>query len=1248
MQQDLDELASINLDLEGKLKTAVIVKAQVEREARGVSGLSDELSLEIERQHLDAQRQLNDVRDLCSSQKDTIVAKNAEIVLFQTTIKELEIVNSFMKSEVAAGVGLLEEANASFLSTMQKLASEKESIELQYENFKAKSLSSEAALENIAREAGRECKILNDQLLKQQTLTHNSEQQCESLRLQNESINRSLQETSKSSQDSISSLTVQIQELQAQSGAYHDKMLASEKHSAELLVILENKEAALQRHELELGEASIRLNNLKASNASFVQEVEILKRELAQQVSLYSEASARALGEEDRRASIERDFELCRNELHGRLHQLELKLSETQMSLDRKSAAIEDLQQSSDSVTSQLTQERQTSLQVCAELAAAKQEIGLCIIREEKSSSKISALESSAETRTLQLQTCRETINSMQATQDDINSRLELFRQDIMRKDAVVETLKVELANAEEEKKNLKTSLSVTQGDLAWERQRCATLEKQLSETNATGKEIVERCNSIEDALKQPQAQYNQNQTILMETRESLGEAKILASTNMSKYRTLESQNQIVVQNLERSELKQSELIAKFDGCNNALSAQRRETASALDQLEISRSKEHALQSSYVKLLHESGNAHATLQLLTEKLRDGQLVLEEASIRAAHLENREKILSAQGEKYQTEIKDLKDQLKSTNNGLRTVELTVRSLEMKMNSAEREYIQALSERQDTIQRYESKFLSNEQELVAVTRKLIDVAASVKISKDMIKDKDAEEGALRVLNSSPTSAKQKLKQNVDNVMQKVLDLEESRRNLQTELETMSADYHLLRKSASDQEKHFFLTNDMKDSMIEGLRVDIVELQEAIQKEGVQLMDRTRELEEVQRKADAADDKLFKLQNELLLKTGALESVRNTIHQSGIQFSEQIGALEKELSQVQGKLEESSAKIIQSHNEILSLSLALSNTNTVLDSTLKQLAEHQHISSKMSDQIRDMSEQAEKAAERIVFTTGAKQVAEEALANSRVQNDKLSSLLSEALNQCDALSKREAQLNQDNDAISANSMELNSRLDKAITENHAIAEVLKNVELTLSLQLRDAQRATETLQVNLSSMESKYQAVVNAKAVVDAEKEDVLHAVSNLKRELDASQMQLMHDKSCLTKCECELSDMKRQYEQAAHNSRMLGDKLQALQQDVELTTVPKEDFKVAKRLCVDLQSTNDRLFGEVGALKSKLDAKENELFSGQEIMKAGEFALQQQREMISKLMFDLEMANGELLAAKQNVAAEKITG
>ena len=75
----------------------------------------------------------------------------------------------------------------------------------------------------------------------------------------------------------------------------------------------------------------------------------------------------------------------------------------------------------------------------------------------------------------------------MQATQDDINSRLELFRQDIMRKDAVVETLKVELANAEDEKMNLTTLLSVTQGDLAWERQRCATLEKQMSETNIYG-----------------------------------------------------------------------------------------------------------------------------------------------------------------------------------------------------------------------------------------------------------------------------------------------------------------------------------------------------------------------------------------------------------------------------------------------------------------------------------------------------------------------------------------------------------------------------------------------------------------------------------------------------------------------------------------------------------------------------------------------------------------------------------------
>jgi hypothetical protein len=67
-------------------------------------------------------------------------------------------------------------------------------------------------------------------------------------------------------------------------------------------------------------------------------------------------------------------------------------------------------------------------------------------------------------------------------------------------------------------------------------------------------------------------------------------------------------------------------------------------------------------------------------------------------------------------------------------------------------------------------------------VAVTRTLIDVAANVKISKDMIEDKDAEEGAPRVLNSSPTKLEHTLKQNVNRVMQRVLDLEDSRRNLQ----------------------------------------------------------------------------------------------------------------------------------------------------------------------------------------------------------------------------------------------------------------------------------------------------------------------------------------------------------------------------------------------------------------------------------------------------------------------------------
>jgi hypothetical protein len=67
---------------------------------------------------------------------------------------------------------------------------------------------------------------------------------------------------------------VPIEELQNKCNTYHEKMLAAEKQTAELLLILDKKEAALQRHELELGEASISSNHLKASNATLMQEIE--------------------------------------------------------------------------------------------------------------------------------------------------------------------------------------------------------------------------------------------------------------------------------------------------------------------------------------------------------------------------------------------------------------------------------------------------------------------------------------------------------------------------------------------------------------------------------------------------------------------------------------------------------------------------------------------------------------------------------------------------------------------------------------------------------------------------------------------------------------------------------------------------------------------------------------------------------------------------------------------------------------
>ena len=92
----------------------------------------------------------------------------------------------------------------------------------------------------------------------------------------------------------------------------------------------------------------------------------------------------------------------------------------------------------------------------------------------------------------------------------------------------------------------------------------------------------------------------------------------------------------------------------------------------------------------------------------------------------------------------------------------------------MKSSEKEYVQALSERQEIIQKYESKFVANEQEWKAMTQKMIEIANSARMSKGMLHDKVSEEKAQRLLNFTPTSVTQELKENADKVMHKVTKL------------------------------------------------------------------------------------------------------------------------------------------------------------------------------------------------------------------------------------------------------------------------------------------------------------------------------------------------------------------------------------------------------------------------------------------------------------------------------------------
>jgi hypothetical protein len=226
------------------------------------------------------------------------------------------------------------------------------------------------------------------------------------------------------------------------------------------------------------------------------------------------------------------------------------------------------------------------------------------------------------------LQTCTETIASLQATQHEMNSRMELLRQDNIRMETLVESLKVDLANAEDAKTKLEALLSGSQRDQLLQTQRCDLLEKNLSEANAATKDIKERCNTIDADLKQTQAQYKQSQTILTETREALGAANILVSTHLSALRNVESLHQAAAQNLERAELKQTELTTKFN------------------ESEASRCKEQALQSSYDTLLQENRNANVSLQSLRQANTRKETLVESLKVDLANAEDAKTKLEA--------------------------------------------------------------------------------------------------------------------------------------------------------------------------------------------------------------------------------------------------------------------------------------------------------------------------------------------------------------------------------------------------------------------------------------------------------------------------------------------------------------------------------------------------------------------------------------------------------------------------
>ena len=1068
------------------------------------------------------------------------------------------------------------------------------------------------------------------------------------------------EEELQTAQEKIASLAAEVSTLEESNMSLEEKTnrLESELQSTvtELeqanhkVTELEEEKASLQSaHETELADAQASKASLQEELQAANDTLQTLQEENTSLSDAVGNMEADLAQVRDANESLETQLQEANDKIETLQQSDSEALASAQQALaeaEEKVATLEsdlsDLQTSKASVEEQLAEANNQVAALQEENAAlgpAQEALAESTTRVEELESQLSELQSSHTALEEQLQQANETVASLESNSGDTElalaeayeqraslqaekeeveqklaaetSELEIARTDLADATEMVTAYVAELEEAKtaavatnEKVTTLETELSNLQSAKEEAAETISTLEAQITELQSTKAELDETTEKVQLLESEVAA----SQTFLAATKEQLEEVQQTLSTAQAE-----------VSDLQVAKTSLEAIVEELQEGSKSLEAEKE-----MLQMEVS------------TMASSSAEMESKLQESQDKL----LVLEE-----------ELVLAKRDAQQAIELKEsLEASLQESGRASSTIELEMASLN--------ETIQNLTNQKDALEKEVSNLLTALDEKAAAMEEATNSFAPTLEELAQAKMEVQEKGEANQLLQAELEESRSIEKNLQEELAKLgegVQEVESREVPGTEESALLA--------SSLEAKEAELTE--AKGMISSMENEVVKMREelAAKAETTEKLEST--LRETQDNLSSVEEELALAKRDAQQAIELKESLETSMQESGrvsatielemgslneaIQKLENDkDALEKEVSNLLGALDEKEAELTETKREISSGGDEAA-TKDKLESMLQEnherlsaLEEELVLAKRDAQQANELKESMEASLQESGRASATIEL-EMASLNETVQNlanDK-DALEKEVLDLQNTLAEKETELTDTKEATSSweatakEDATTREKLESVVQENQ---DRLSAMEEELSLAKRDAQQAIELKE----SLEASLQESGRASATIELEMASLNETVQNLTNQKDALEKQVSDLQNMLGEKETALTETKETVSSLEGEVATAKEEAMAREKLVSMLSAMEEELVLAKRdaqQAIELKESLEASLQETGRASTTLQLEMASLHGTIQ-------GLENDKAALEKEVFTLQGALGEKEAAAEEAMVQTL--